>query len=392
VQTRVGIIGAGPAGLLLSHLLHRAGVESVVLEARDRDYVERRQRAGVVEHGIAEVLRRTGVGERMDTEGFVHEGIELRFEGRSFRVDFPELTGGRNVVIWPQTEIVKDLVAARLAAGGEIVFEATATAVEGIEGERPRIRYERGGVEEILDCDIVVACDGFHGIGRRSLPEEVVRTYDKIYPFSWLGILADVPPSCDELIYAHSERGFALHSMRSATVSRLYLQVANDDSADHWSDERVWEELSARFALRDGGWELARGPITDKSITPMRSYVTEPMRHGRLFLAGDAAHIVPPTGAKGLNLAMWDVSLLAEALEAYYAGKGESLLDAYSDTALRRIWRAEHFSYWMTTLMHRAGDADPFDLKMQQSHLHFIASSRAAATQLAENYTGLPRI
>ncbi|QVQ53573.1 4-hydroxybenzoate 3-monooxygenase [Spiractinospora alimapuensis] len=391
MRTRVGIIGAGPAGLLLSHLLHRAGVESVVLESRDREYVQNRQRAGVVEHGVAEVLRATGLGGRMDAEGFVHDGIELRFDGHGFRVDFPALTG-RNVVIWPQTEIVKDLIAQRLADGGAIEFGAKATSIEGATTDRPRVRFLRGDTEEVLDCDVVVACDGFHGIGRQALPEDVIQTYDRVYPFSWLGILADVPPSYEELIYANHERGFALGSMRSSEVSRLYLQVPNDDSADNWSDEQIWDELSARFALRDSDWSLARGTITDKSITPMRSFVTEPMRHGRLFLAGDAAHIVPPTGAKGLNLAMRDVTLLSEALTAYFGSGDETGLNSYSADALRRVWRAEHFSYWMTTLLHRAGDRDPFDHKLQLSHLHFIAGSTAAATQLAENYTGLPSV
>lgn len=390
-RTRVGVIGAGPAGLLLSHLLHRAGIESVVLESRDRGYVERRQRAGVVEHGVAAVLRESGVGERMDRTGAVHRGIELRFGGRRHRVDFSDLCG-RDVVVYAQTEIVKDLIRRRLGDGGTVLFEARATAIEGIEGERPRIRYRHGAAEHVLACDVVVACDGFHGIGRPSLPEGVARGYDKAYPFSWLGILADVPPSCDELVYAHHERGFALHSMRSPEVSRLYLQVDNDDRVEEWPDDRIWAELAARFALRDGDWELRTGPITDKAVTPMRSFVSEPMRHGRLLLAGDAAHIVPPTGAKGLNLAMNDVVLLAAALTAWHRHSDETLLDAYSDTALRRVWRAEHFSYWMTTLLHRDPAASAFDHRLQLAHLEFIASSRAATAQLAENYTGLPTV
>lgn len=389
VHTRVGIIGAGPAGLLLSHLLHQRGIESVVLERRDRTYCEHRQRAGVVEHGVAEVLRAAGVGDRMDREGYVHHGIELRFDGRTHRIDFPKLCG-RDVVIYAQTEIVKDLIARRLADSGTVLFEATATAIERIETDRPRIRYQDAGGQHVLDCDVVVACDGFHGIGRDALPAEVVRTFEKVYPFSWLGVLADVPPSCDELIYARHANGFALHSMRSASVSRLYLQVPNDTDLDDWPDKRIWDELSTRFALRHGGWRLARGPITDKSLTPMRSFVTEPMRHGRLFLAGDAAHIVPPTGAKGLNLAMNDVVLLAKALTTWYRDGDPGLLTSYSDDALRRVWRAEHFSYWMTTLLHRIGDE--FDHRLQLSHLNFIASSPAAATQLAENYTGLPYV
>ncbi|GAB3465572.1 4-hydroxybenzoate 3-monooxygenase [Streptomonospora sediminis] len=397
MRTTVGIIGAGPAGLFLSHLLHLHGIESVVLERRDRAYCERRQRAGVVEHGVAEALRATGLGERMDREGFVHDGIELRFDGRGHRIDFPDLTG-RNVLIWAQTEIVKDLIARRLADGGRLLFEAEANAVEGTGTDRPRIRFTPAGAtgsaggEEVLECDYVVACDGFHGIGRTSLPADVVRTYDKNYPFAWLGILADVPPSCDELIYARHERGFALHSMRSETVSRLYLQVPADTDPASWSDDRIWSELATRFELSEGGWKLETGPITDKSLTPMRSFVTEPMRHGRLFLAGDAAHIVPPTGAKGLNLAMRDVMLLAEGLRSRYGTGDEAGLAAYSDTALRRVWRAEHFSYWMTSLLHLDPESTPFDRRLQLSYLEHIAACRPAAAQLAENYTGLPEV
>ncbi|MBB6170914.1 p-hydroxybenzoate 3-monooxygenase [Nocardiopsis mwathae] len=391
MRTRVGIIGAGPAGLYLSHLLHRSGIESVVLERRDRDYCERRQRAGIVEHGVAEALIAAGVGTRMEREGFRHEGIELRFGGQARRIDFTALTG-RSVRLYPQTEIVRDLIARRIADDGRLLFEAEASAIEGAETDRPRIHFTHDGTEQVLECDYVVACDGFHGIGRASLPSDVVRTFEKVYPFGWLGILADVPPSCDELIYAHHPRGFALHSMRSESVSRLYLQVPNGTDAADWSDEQIWDELSARFALRSGGWELKRGPITDKSVTPMRSFVTEPMRHGRLFLAGDSAHIVPPTGAKGLNLAMNDVMLLAEALVAEDRRGTTELLDAYSDTALRRIWRAMHFSFWMTTLLHTLPEDDAFDQRLRLSHLEHIAASPAAATHLAENYTGIPRI
>ncbi|WP_046469034.1 4-hydroxybenzoate 3-monooxygenase [Allosalinactinospora lopnorensis] len=391
MRTQVAIIGAGPAGLFLSHLLHLQGVDSVVVERRDRAYCEQRQRAGVVEHGVAEALRASGVGERMDREGFAHDGIELRFDRRSHRIDFPALTG-RNVMIYAQTEIVKDLIARRLADGGRLLFEAEAGAIEGTETERPRVRFTHAGAEEVLECDYVAACDGFHGIGRAAMPGGAARTFEKVYPFGWLGILADVAPSCDELIYAHSDRGFALHSMRSETVSRLYLQVPADTDPRNWSDERIWDELAARFELRDSDWELKRGPITDKAVTPMRSFVTEPMRHGRLFLAGDAAHIVPPTGAKGLNLALHDVALLADALTAWH-GKGDtSLLDEYSATALRRVWRAEHFSYWMTTLLHTRPDGDAFDRRLQLAHLHHIADFTAATTTLAENYTGLPRV
>jgi p-hydroxybenzoate 3-monooxygenase len=389
LRTAIGIIGAGPAGLFLSHLLHRRGIASVVLERRDRDYCERRQRAGVVEHGVAEALRASGAGARMDRDGFVHDGIELRHGGRGHRVDFPGLTG-RNVLIYAQTEIVKDLIARRLADGGEVLFEAEATAIEDIGTDRPRVRFTRGGAEEVLECDYVVACDGFHGIGRASLPADVVRTFEKVYPFSWLGILADAAPSGDELVYVHSPRGFALHSMRSERVSRHYLQVPNGTDTADWPDERIWAELEARSARP--GWTLNRGPITDKGITPMRSFVTEPMRHGSLFLAGDAAHIVPPTGAKGLNLAMHDVMLLADAL-GQWADDGDTAgLDAYSATALRRVWRAEHFSYWMTTLLHTDPEGTEFDRRLQVAHLEHIAASEAASRHLAENYTGLPRV
>lgn len=387
MRTRVGIIGAGPSGLLLSHLLHLAGIESVVLETRERDHVQARQRAGVVEHGAARILRRAGLGERMDHEGITHHGIELRFSGRSHRIDFPDLCG-RSVQIWAQTEIVKDLLTRRLADGGHILFGARATAVEAIETDRPRIRFVQGDRDQVLECDYVAACDGFHGVGRRSLPPEAVSTFDRVHPFSWLGVLADVAPSCEELVYARHERGFALHSMRSPRVSRLYLQVPNDTDPHAWSQEQVWDELAERLAVP--GWQLRRGPLTSKTLTPIRSHVTEPMSHGRLYLAGDAAHIVPPTGAKGLNLALHDVALLARALHARYTRGDTRPLDAYSDTALRRVWRVEHFSHWMTTLLHTHGDA--FDHRLQLAHLEFLASSRAAATQLAENYTGLPRV
>ncbi|RNL86103.1 4-hydroxybenzoate 3-monooxygenase [Halostreptopolyspora alba] len=391
MRTNVAIIGAGPAGLLLSQLLYQQGIDSVVLERRDREYCEQRQRAGMIEHGVVELLRDAGVGERMDREGFAHDGIELRFDGRSHRVDFRELTG-RSVMIYAQTEIVKDLIARRLADGGQVLFEAEATAVEGVEGDHPRVRFTHNGVEEVLECDVVAACDGFHGIGRATLPSGVARTFEKSYPFGWLGILANVAPSCEELIYAHHANGFALHSLRSNEVSRLYLQVPADTDPAAWSDERIWDELATRFALDDSDWTLKRGPITDKAVTPMRSFVTEPMRYGQLFLAGDAAHIVPPTGAKGLNLALRDVSLLAEALTTWY-GKGDTaLLDSYSDSALRRVWRAEHFSYWMTSLLHVHPDSDEFDRRLQLAHLSHIADLPAAATHLAENYTGLPRV
>ncbi|MFW5419530.1 4-hydroxybenzoate 3-monooxygenase [Nocardiopsis sp. CNT-189] len=391
MRTTVGIIGAGPAGLFLSHLLHLRGIDSVVLERRGRDHCEGRQRAGVVEHGPAAALRAAGVGDRLEREGFVHEGIELRFGGRGHRIDFRELTG-RDVVLYAQTEIVKDLIARRLADGGDLRFGAEATVIEDIAEDgaaRPRIRFTRGGREEVLECEHVVACDGFHGIGRAALPADRVRTFAKTYPFSWLGILADAAPACEELVYARHDRGFALYSMRSDKVSRLYLQVPNGTDPADWTHERIWAELDARLALDGADARPNRGPITDVGVTPMRSFVTEPMQHGRLLLAGDAAHIVPPTGAKGLNLALHDVILLAEALDAWHGGD-RGPLEGYSETALRRVWRAEHFSYWMTTLLHPDPEASPFEARLQLSHLEHIAGSRAAAGSLAENYTGIP--
>ncbi|GAA2029347.1 4-hydroxybenzoate 3-monooxygenase [Catenulispora yoronensis] len=389
LRTSVGIVGAGPAGLLLAQLLHRAGVDAVVLEARNRDYVEHRQRAGLLEQGTVDVLRSAGAAARLDREGLVHEGIELRFDRRSHRVDFPSLADGRRVTVYAQTEIVKDLIALRLEAGAPLLFEAVAQEIVDIDTERPVIRYFHDDAERTLECDFVVACDGFHGIGRQTVPEDALTTYSREYPFAWLGILADVPPSCEELIYARHERGFALHSMRSEHVSRLYLQVAPDDRVENWPDERIWEELELRFAVR-GDWKLHRGPITEKGITPMRGFVAEPMRHGRLFLAGDAAHIVPPTGAKGLNLAAADVTLLARALGDWYAHADEAGLDAYSERALRRVWRAQHFSNWMTTMLHPDPREDAFSARLHLAQLEYVAASVAGSTMLAENYTGLP--
>ena len=388
-RTQVAIIGAGPAGLLLGHLLHRHGIDTVILESRTRDYVERRQRAGILEQATVDVLRASGAAARLDQEGLRHEGIELRFDRQAHRIDFPSLTGGRAVMVYAQTEVVKDLIALRLAAGAPLLFEAEALAVTGIDTDTPGVRFRRDGAEQQLDCDVVVACDGFHGIGRRSMPESLLRTFQRDYPFSWLGILADVAPSCDELIYAYHRNGFALHSMRSPQVSRLYLQVDPDDNLAAWPDERIWDELATRFAI-DADWTLRRGPITEKGITPMRSFVTEPMRHGRLFLAGDAAHIVPPTGAKGLNLAAADIALLASALHRWYADGDEGGLDTYSTTALRRVWRAEHFSYLMTSMLHRVPGQDPFEDRLQLAQLHYTSTSTAAATALAENYVGFP--
>ncbi|GEK00496.1 4-hydroxybenzoate 3-monooxygenase [Streptomyces sp. ATE26] len=389
MRTTVGIIGAGPAGLLLARLLHRAGIDSVVLESRDRAYVEQRQRAGILEQGTVDVLREAGAGERMDREGLRHDGIELRFGRRRHRVDFPGLTGGRAVTVYAQTEVCKDLIALQLAEGGPLLFEAEALAVEGAEGDRPRVPFRHQGREDVLECDWVVGCDGFWGVARNAFPAGVSRVFERAYPYAWLGILADVAPSHDELVYARHDRGFALLSMRSPSVSRLYLQVPADTEADRWSDEEIWAELDRRLETGDG-WKLERGPITQKSVTPMRSFVHEPMRHGRLLLAGDAAHIVPPTGAKGLNLAVGDVVTLARALVHERRSGSPELLDAYSATCLRRVWQAERFSYDMTTMLHSAPDATAFDARLQLARLERVASSRAAETDLAEAYTGFP--
>ncbi|MFJ9749408.1 4-hydroxybenzoate 3-monooxygenase [Streptomyces chartreusis] len=389
MRTTVGIIGAGPAGLLLARLLLGAGIDSVVLESRDRAYVEHRQRAGILEQGTVDVLRAAGAGERMDREGLPHDGIELRYDRKRHRVDFPALTGGRSVMVYAQTEVCKDLIALQSKEGGPLLFEAEALAVEGADTAAPRVRFRHDGVEDVLECDYVVGCDGFWGVARRAIPEELVRVFERTYPFGWLGILADVAPSHDELVYARHDRGFALLSMRSPSVSRLYLQVPEGTEADSWSDDEIWAELERRFETADD-WRLERGPITQKSVTPMRSYVHEPMRHGRLFLAGDAAHIVPPTGAKGLNLAIGDVVTFARALTHERRTGSAELLDAYSETCLRRVWQAERFSYDMTTLLHRAPGATPFEDRLQLARLERIAASRAAETDLAEAYTGFP--
>jgi p-hydroxybenzoate 3-monooxygenase len=392
MDTQVGIVGAGPAGLLLAHLLHLRGIESVVLEARSREYVEARVRAGVLEQTTVDLLDSAGVAERLHREGLVHHGLELRFDGRGHRIDFAELTGGRAITVYGQQEVVKDLIAARLAAGGELLFEVQDVSLHDLESDRPCIRFSHDGADHALRCDVVAGCDGFHGISRPTVPDDVLRIYEREYPFAWLGILAEVAPSNEELIYCHHDRGFALHSMRSPTLTRLYLQCAPDADIEEWPDERIWEELQTRLATADGEFVLGQGPLVEKGITPMRSFVAEPLRHGRLFLAGDAAHIVPPTGAKGLNLAAADVRVLSEALGAWYEGGDESGLDAYSDTCLRRVWRVQHFSWWMTSMLHRFGGDDPFEPQLQRSQLHYVVSSRAAATTLAENYVGLERV
>jgi p-hydroxybenzoate 3-monooxygenase len=386
MRTQVAIVGAGPAGLVLSHLLARAGVESVVLEPHSRAYVEQRVRAGVLEQGTVDLLCETGVGERMQREGLVHRGLELRFDGRPHRIALDELTGGRTITVYGQQEVVKDLIHARLAAGGQILFEAGAVAIDGIDSAAPIVRYQHNGELHELQCDVVAGCDGFHGVCREAIPAGALSVYETEYPFAWFGILAAVPPSTEELIYASHERGFALHSMRTPTLSRFYLQCAPDDTVEQWPEARIWSELRARFATEDG-FVLRDGPIVEQSVTTLRSYVVEPMQYGRLYLAGDAAHIVPATGAKGMNLAIADARWLAAALAGWYADGRTDLLEAYSQNCLRRVWRAEHFSWWMTMMTHR--HADGFQQKLALSQLRYVVGSRAAATSLAENYVGL---
>ena len=386
-RTQVAIIGAGPAGLLLGHLLHRDGIETVIVEARSREYCEARIRAGVLEQGTREVLIGADVGERMQTEGLVHGGIHLRFDGESHHIPMDELTGGRCVTVYGQTEVVKDLIAARLASGAPLLFECDEVAVHELDSASPRVTYSHGGERHQLNAEVIAGCDGFHGICRPAIPASVLKVWERVYPFAWLGILADVAPSTDELIYARHDRGFALHSMRSPHVSRLYIQVEPDDDIANWSDARIWEELQLRLA--HDGWTLQEGPVADKSITPMRSFVAAPMRYGSLFLAGDAAHIVPPTGAKGLNLAAADVTVLAEALVEKFGGS-ETAVDAYSSRCLRRVWRAQHFSWWMTSMLHVDPHDDDYGAQLQRSQLRYVCGSTAAALSLAENYVGLP--
>jgi p-hydroxybenzoate 3-monooxygenase len=387
VRTQVAIIGAGPAGLTLAALLHQAGVESVVVESRTRAYVEARIRAGVLEQGTVELLERAGVAHRLHEEGIVHGGIYLQFDGERHHVPMTELTDGRSIVIYGQTEVVKDLIADRLERDLPLLFQVDDVSVHDFDGEAPYVELEHDGERHRLDCDVIAGCDGFHGVCRPAIAK-VLRTFEREYPFGWLGILADAPPSTDELVYAHHDRGFALLSLRSPTRSRLYVQCRPDEDLAEWPDERVWEELRLRTAL--DGWELNEGEILEKSVTGMRSFVAEPMQHGRLFLAGDAAHIVPPTGAKGLNLAAHDVRVLANALVEWYGSGRRDLLDGYSTECLRRVWRAEHFSWWMTSMLHTGGDS--FDERLRLSQLRYVTTSEAGARGLAENYVGLERV
>jgi p-hydroxybenzoate 3-monooxygenase len=386
----VGIVGAGPAGLVLAQLLHLEGIDSVVLEDRSREYVEQRIRAGVLEQGTVDLLGEIGVGERLGREGLAHDGIEVQFAGTRHRIDFPSLTGGRRITVYGQQEVVKDLIAARLATGRPLLFEVADVGVHGFESESPVIRFQHEGTDVELACDFIAGCDGFHGVCRDSIPAGVLTPFDREYPFAWLGILAAAPPSNEELIYAYHERGFALHSMRSPTLTRLYLQVGPDEDLGEWPDERIWEELELRLGL--DGWRLNTGEILEKGITGLRSFVVEPMQYGRLFLAGDAAHIVPATGAKGLNLAVADVRLLAAALASWYRDGDGSLLERYSSDALRRVWRAEHFSWFMTSMLHRLEGGDAFDVKLQLAQLAYVCSSKKAAASLAENYVGLEHV
>ncbi len=388
MRTQVGIIGAGPAGLMLAHLLQREGIESVILEKHTREHIERRVRAGVLEQSTVDLLNETGLGERMQREGMRHHGIQLSFSGGRHHIEFSELTG-RAITVYGQQEVVKDFVRARLGSGGAIHFSVEALGLRGLDSESPCIRFLADGTEHELTCDFVAGCDGFHGVSRQAIPSDVLSVIEHTYPFAWLGILAQAPPVQDELVYAYHERGFALFSMRSPEVTRLYLQVAPDEDISSWSDDRIWSELHARLDGGDG-WRINDGSVLEKSITGMRAFVVEPMQYQRLYLVGDSAHIVPPTGAKGLNLAVADAFVLARAFDAHYRNGSATELERYSRTCLKRVWRAEHFSWWMTSMLHRFPGTDPFRERLQLSQLEYVAHSSAAAKSLAENYVGLP--
>ncbi|HDR9282554.1 TPA: 4-hydroxybenzoate 3-monooxygenase [Burkholderia vietnamiensis] len=390
MRTQVAIIGAGPSGLLLSHLLRLQGVDSILVEARSREYCENRIRAGVLEQGTVDTLNEAGLGDRMRREGLEHHGIELLFSGQRHRIDLSGLTGGRAITVYSQPEVVRDLIAVGDTHGHQMHFDVSDVALHDVESDRPFVTFTHAdGRAERIDCDYIAGCDGFHGIARQTVPAEKLNTFERVYPFAWLGILADAAPSLDELVYAHHDNGFALFSMRSPTVTRLYLQCRPDEDLAEWSDARIWDELHTRFS-NDTGWTPTEGPITQKSVTPMRSFVSETMQHGRLFLAGDAAHIVPPTGAKGMNLAVADVRVLSRALGARYRDGDAAPLERYSATCLERIWRAEHFSYFMTNMLHSSPDDSPFVNRLKFAELKYVTRSRAAAQSLAENYVGLP--
>lgn len=391
MRVQVGIVGAGPAGLLLSHLLHLRGIETIVLERQSRAYCEDRVRAGVIEQGAADLLIRTGVGDRLQREGLVHHGVALRFGGRSKRIDFAALTGGQGITVYGQQEVVKDLIAARLAEGGRIEFDVPDVSVHDLASERPTIRYTgSGGQPREVVCDFIAGCDGFHGVCRPAIPAGFLTSFERTYHFGWLGILSESRPVSDELIYVNHPRGFALLSMRSMDVSRIYLQCAPDEDAAGWSDERFWDELERRLEGVDAPVPQRGRALRPKDVTQMRSWVSEPMQYGRLYLAGDATHIVPPTGAKGMNLAIADVDVLSRAFGAYYADGETALLERYSEICLRRVWKAERFSWWMTTMLHRFDDKSPFEQRLQLAELDYVTSSRAGAESLAENYVGLP--
>ena len=389
METQVAIIGSGPAGLLLSQLLSQHGIRSTILERQTRDYVEGRIRAGVLEQGTVDLLREAGVADRLDREGMIHDGFEISFKGAHHRIDLRGLTGGKVVTVYGQTEVTKDLIGARVAQDDNIVFEAADVSLHDLEGESPVVRYLKDGARQELRCDFVAGCDGFHGVSRRSIPSHILKTYEQVYPFGWLGILSDTPPVSDELIYASHDAGFALFSMRSATRTRCYIQCPVDEKLEDWPDDRIWEALRSRLSPEHAAG-LVTGPSIEKSIAPLRSFVAEPLRFGRLFLAGDAAHIVPPTGAKGLNLAASDIHYLSRALSAHYLDGSDHLIESYSETCLRRIWKSERFSWWMTSLLHHFPDDPPFKRKMQEAELDYVFQSEAAMTALAENYVGLP--
>ncbi len=389
LTTQVGIVGAGPAGLLLGHLLHLNGIDSVIVENRSREYVIDRVRAGVLEQGTVDLLRAMGVGANLDRKGLRHDGLYISFDGQRHHINLTELTGGKAITVYGQNEVVKDLIEARVATSRPLYFEADHVSVDALDSTSPVIHFRHGDTDHELRCDIIAGCDGFHGVCRPSIPEGVLTIYERIYPFGWLGILSDAAPSSDELVYTLHERGFALFSMRSPTITRLYLQVPPDEPIEHWPDEKIWDEILTRMATRDG-WKPNVGRILQKSVTPMRSFVAEPMRHGRLFLAGDSAHIVPPTGAKGLNLAASDVLVLARALKAFFEQGRTEWLDSYSEVCLRRVWKAQRFSWWMTSTLHRAPDESAFDHQRQIADLDYLTNSRAAMTSLAEQYVGLP--
>ena len=387
MQTQVGIIGAGPAGLLLSHILHLHGIESVVLEKHSKDYIESRVRAGVLEQASVTLLSEVGLGERLQREGMQHHGFEIRFGSRSHRINFDELTDGKGITVYGQQEVVKDIIAARLTAGGQISFEVDKVSIHDQLSEQPFIEYLLAGENHKLNCDFIIGCDGFHGISRKTIPKNVISSFNHTYPFAWLGVLVQAPPSSEELIYSNSVSGFALHSMRSPTITRNYIQCPPGDVIEDWSNDRIWQELHARLETVPD-WKLVEGKILEKGITPMRSFVCETMRHGRLYLAGDATHIVPPTGAKGMNLAISDIRFLSQALSDWYRSGSEDLLNSYSTNCLRRVWQGERFSWYMTSLLHKFPDDNRFQHRLQQAELDYLSNSKAASAALAESYVG----